>query len=51
MTILRAIQIVNQMLKLTSEPPRTLSASQREALARLVTVATERLFGKNRGSK
>jgi hypothetical protein len=50
MSILRALQIVNGMLK-SDYTPRTLTESQRTAIAKLVTVATERLFGKNRGSK
>jgi hypothetical protein len=51
MTILRAMQITNQLLKLDPRTPQPLTDSQRTALAKLVSVATERLFGKNRGSK
>jgi hypothetical protein len=50
MTILRALQILNTMLNI-DDTTRTLTESQRTALAKLATVATEHLFGKNRGSK
>jgi hypothetical protein len=51
MTILHAIQIANQLLKLDPRTPQPLTDSQSTALAKLVTIATERAFGKNRGSR
>jgi hypothetical protein len=55
MTILRAIQLANSLLKRDAEPTDTMNGvldpQTREALAKLVTIATERAFGKNRGSR
>jgi hypothetical protein len=52
MTTVRAIQLTNELLKRDSVPPPfRMTDSQREALAKLVSVATERIFGKNRGSR
>lgn len=55
MTIMQAMQRVNAMLKADADRSNTtygvLDDRTREALAKLVTIATERVFGKNRGSK
>jgi hypothetical protein len=56
MTTIEALQVVNTMLKTDATGHQQagysfLTDRQRVALAKLVTIATERAFGKNRGSR
>lgn len=50
MTAIEAIQVVNAILK-RDTTTGILTTKEQLALAKLVTIATERAFGKNRGSR
>jgi hypothetical protein len=55
MTVTEAIQRTNQLLRNDADTHSTmcgiLDPRTREALAKLVTIATEKIFGPNRGTK